>query len=156
MILAGGDDTDHNYTIFVKKNSVVDNFFCIHYLNMLYLFCCCLKEELFSLEKYKAATEYHFFLFFLFYFTNLQPPTQCLSENSEGAGKDFKVNIYKLYVFAHDAQLEKQVYTHLFCCLKATAEHIPRTFQQTIIVQQKLKLTSLLTPVVFLNGQLFC
>ena len=51
MILAGGDDTGHNYTIFVKKNSVVDDFFCIHYLNMLYLFSCCLKEELFSLEK---------------------------------------------------------------------------------------------------------
>ena len=107
MILAGGGDTDYNYTIFVKKDSVVDNFFfSICYISSVVV----LKRNCFR-SKSNAATEYDFFLLFFFYFANLQPPTEGLSENSETtlrlmnpvdnekakrAGKHFKMNIYKL------------------------------------------------------------
>ena len=81
-------------------------FFSICYISSVVV----LKRNCFR-SKSKAATEYDFFLLFFFYFANLQPPTEGLSENSEttlrimnpvdnekakGAGKHFKVNIYKL------------------------------------------------------------
>lgn len=68
MILAGGGDTDYNYTIFVKKDSVVDNFFfSICYISSLVV----LKRNCFR-SKSKAATEYDFFLFFFFLFRKLK------------------------------------------------------------------------------------
>ena len=62
MILAGGGDTDYNYTIFVKKDSVVDNFFfSICYISSVVV----LKRNCFR-SKSNAATEYDFFLLFFF------------------------------------------------------------------------------------------